>query len=104
MNKIIKGIPASFAVFIKNDGEYVDLNDGNWDVDITLRINTIDGDAVSGLLVEESDEGFIVSLTDIQTSELDHRSTGYVLVIKASTLDKLTNFRSIVKVIVQDDI
>lgn len=104
MNKIIKGIPASFAVFIKNKKQYVDLNDGTWDVDISLRHNTVDGVAVSELLVEPSDEGFIVSLTEEQTSKLDHRGTGYCLVVKASTKDKITNLRSVAKVIVQNDI
>jgi hypothetical protein len=103
MYKIIKGLPASFAVFIKNDGEYIDLHDG-WDVDISLRLNTTDGTPVSGLDISDSGNGFIVALTSEQTSTLDHRSVSYMLVVKASTTDQLTNLRSVVKVIVENDI
>lgn len=104
MYKIIKGLPASFAVFIKNNDEYVDLNDGSWDVDIQLKLNTADGPSVEGLDVSESGNGYIVALTSEQTGTLDHRSINYLLVVKASTTDQLTNLRSVVKVIVQNDI
>lgn len=104
MYTIIKGLPASFAIFIKEDGVKINLNDGNWTTDIKLRLNTADGEIVEDLLVEESNEGFIVSLTGEQTEKLDHRSTGYVIVTKVSSIDNLTNLRSIIQVIVKNDI
>jgi hypothetical protein len=104
MYKIIKGLPASFAIFMKNDGVRIDLNDGTWNTDIKLRLNTIDGPEFSNVSITEANTGYVFSLTSEQTSQLDHRSTGYVLVVKVNTLDEMINLRSTVKVIVENDI
>lgn len=104
MFKIIKGLPASFSLFMKQKKTRINLNDGNWNTDIKLRLNTADGPEFANVSVEEAGDGFIFAMTPEQTSQLDHRSTGYILVIKISNLDQTTNLRSTVRVIVNNDL
>lgn len=102
MFKIIKGLYASFTIFITKDGDSIDLNDGNWDLDFTLRENTETGKVVPGAVITPSDIGYFIEFSDTVTSTLNPRLVGYVMVIKITAKDKRTQMRDVVKVIVEE--
>lgn len=105
MYRIVKGLPVSFAIALKHDGEYVDLNDGTWkDVTVSIHYQTATGSEPFVPTVQESGEGWIVSMTPEQTALLNHRADNYAMVIRVTSVDDLINLKSVVWTAVTDDV
>lgn len=105
MYRIVKGLPVSFAIALKHDGEYVDLNDGTWkDVEVSIHYQTATGPEPFTPTVQESGDGWIVSMTPEQTQLLDHRANNYAMVIRVSSTNDLINLKSVVWTAVSNDV
>ena len=104
MSKVVKGLPASFGIFVKDDDTYINLNDGDWEVDVSLRYQTKEGPEPFPISATPTGNGFLIELTPEETATLNHRGSGYIIVVKANTLDNLTNLRSTIRVNVVDDL
>lgn len=104
MSKIIKGLPASFLVTIKDNGRQINLNDSTWTSNASLKFQTIDGSEPFSVNCSASGNGMLVSLTGSQTAQLNSAGTGYVLIVRSSKNDETINLRSVINLVVLDDV
>lgn len=96
--RVVKGYPKSLLIRLKTDGVETNLNDGTWTVVTELRFQTKTGAKPFEITPVVSGLNVTISLTSVQTSQLSHVSTGYVLVVKASKTDESAFIESVVPV------
>lgn len=104
MSRIVKGLPFSIYISMANDDVPVNLNDSTWQTTAELHYQTQQGAEPFSLTLTPAGNGHVIDISSDQTSTLDHKSTGYVFVIRASKLDQTVNLKSVVPVSVVDDI
>jgi hypothetical protein len=102
--KIIKGLPLSVLVTVSNDDEQIDLHNGEWNTVLELRYQTTSGSKPFDLTTSAAGNGYLVEISSEQTTILDHKGTGYVLVIKANKIDSSVNLRNVIPVRVVNDV
>jgi len=102
--KIVKGLPISFVIGVTNNDITVDLNDGDWSSIVELRLNTVTGPSAFSIIATPAGTGYLVELDGAQTSQLDSRAIGYVLVIKSSNTDETVFLRNTIPVSIVNDI
>lgn len=101
---IIKGLPVSLLVNVKNGTTSVNVNDGTWTTTTELRYQTKVGPKPFDLTVIPTGNALLVQIANTQTSQLNHLGTGYVLVIRAVKNDATVNIKNEIPVSVRDDL
>lgn len=100
--RIIKGLPLSFIVRLKDDGVSVNVNDGTWTVTAALRYQTDKGTEPFAITLTPTGSDNLVELTNEQTLTLNHLGSGYVLVVNASKIDGTIHLKTQTAVTVQN--
>jgi hypothetical protein len=100
--RIAKGYPISLLISVKQDGTLVNVNDGTWTYNVSLHFQTYNGPIPFNILSVANGSRIQVDLDDIQTTQLNHLSTGYVLVVSCSKNDGSAFIKNEVPVSVTD--
>lgn len=100
--KVFKGFPLSALIRIKDDGTTLNVNDGTWTVSAALHYQVKNGPQPFAITLTPNGFTNLFSLTDVQTSSLNHLGTGYVLVVSASKNDDTVFIENSVPVSVVD--
>ncbi len=100
--RIIKGLPLSFLVRLKDDGVSVNVNDGSWTVSAALRYQTDKGAIPFEITLIPVGSDNRIELTNEQTTSLNHLGSGYVLVVNASKNDGTVHLKTQTAVTVQN--
>lgn len=85
--KVVKGYPISALVRVKDDGTSVNVNDGTWEVAVSLHYQTKTGPSPFAITLTPNGFSSLFDLTVEQTASLNHLGTGYVLLVQASKTD-----------------
>ena len=102
--KIVKGFPLQLNIGVTDDDTPIDINDGNWTVTAELHYQTRHGTKPFDISPDVNGLGVQISLTDTQTSQLNHLGTGYILSIRAYKNDQTVFLKTDVPVSVTDDL
>jgi hypothetical protein len=100
--QIVKGLPISTLIRLKNDTTTVNLNDGTWTVSAALHYQTKNGPEPFPLTLTPSGSTLTFALDASQTTQLNHLGTGYLLAIKVTALDDSVFIENFVQVSVVD--
>lgn len=102
--RIIKGLPLSLLVGVSANTTPVNLNDTTWNTQIELKYQTAKGTSPFVLTKTPSGNGYLVEITGVQSAGLEHKGSGYVLIIRASKTDSSINIRNVFSVSVSEDV
>lgn len=102
--KFIRGDDLGFLVSFADNDEIIDISDGTWNVQASLRYQTERGPSPFDLAIDLSSSGATISITSDQTSQLRTDGTGYILLIRASKVDGTVTLTTPVVVKVEDDL
>lgn len=91
MLKIIRGLPASFVVVLKDGDTQVNLNDGSWDITATMHYQTEFGRETDWpLTLTPSANSIILEFDSTQTESLKRTDLGYIVNLAITSSDNLT--------------
>lgn len=100
--RIVKGLPVSLLLRLKDDTTTVNLNDGTWTVEVSLHYQVENGPEPFDITPSVNGFTLNVNLTEEQTSTLNHLGTGYVLVVYCYKSDDSVHIKNKVPVSVTD--
>lgn len=104
--KVIKNLPLQLFIRIENDGHIINFNDGEWSVDAQLKYQSVTGPAPFEVDYDVSPTGnaLILELTEEQTGQLNHKGTGYILIVRAEKSDNTVSIRNAYQMQVVEDV
>lgn len=101
---ITKGLPISLLFGLKQSKVTVNLNDGTWDFEISLRHKTERGKEPFAIVGTPAVNAILVELSPAETDQLDYNDNDYVFVVKASKTDGTVNLRNVLQARVINDL
>jgi len=102
--KFIRGQDIGFLVSFIDDGTTIDVSDGTWYAQASLRYQTDRGPSPFDLTTSLTANGAQFEISSQNTAMLRTDGTGYVLIIRASKNDGSLTLTTLVDVKVEDDI